>query len=195
MSHYAHPTAIVEPGCEIGEGTKIWHFCHIRKGSKIGKNCIIGKGVYVDADVEIGDNVKIQNNVSVFKGVKIGNGVFVGPHVCFTNDLYPRAVDPSGALLAATEWNLAETIVDDGVAIGANSTVVAGTRLGKWSLVGAGSVVTKSVPAYALVYGNPARIRGIVDPEGEIVSRKYEPGEYTSKKKKIRFVVEAVSKG
>jgi UDP-2-acetamido-3-amino-2,3-dideoxy-glucuronate N-acetyltransferase len=191
MGHSVHPTAIVEAGSEIGDGTRVWHFCHIRPGVRIGKNCIIGKGVYLDSDVVIGDNVKIQNNVSVFKGVEIGSGVFVGPHVCFTNDLNPRAVDPEGKLLSAAEWNLARTVVEPGASIGANSTVVAGTVLGKWCLVGAGSVVTKSVPPYALVLGNPARVRGLVDPEGNVISKEYKPGSYVSKRSKIPFKVEA----
>ena len=140
---------------EIGENTNIWHFVHVRKGAKIGKNCNIGKGVYIDTNVEIGDNCKIQNFTTIYQGVKIGNDVFIGPHVCFTNDLYPRA----------SIWNeerLEKTIVRDGASIGANSTIIAGVTIGRYAMIGAGSVVTKDVPDYGLVLGNPARLKGFV---------------------------------
>jgi len=150
-----HPTAIVEDSV-IGAGTNIWHFAIIRSGAKIGKNCVIAKGVYIDSNVEIGDNCKIQNNASIFHGVKIGNGVFVGPHVCFTNDLYPRAVNTDGSLKSETDWSVSETIVEDGVAIGANSTIRCGIILHKNCMIGCGSVVTKSIKEGALAYGNPA---------------------------------------
>jgi len=149
-----HESAYVEDA-EIGEGTKIWHFVHVRKGAKIGKNCNIGKGVYIDADVEIGDNCKIQNFATIYKGVKIGNNVFIGPHVCFTNDVYPRA-------FIWNEERLEKTIVKDGASIGANSTIVAGVIIGSYAMVGAGAVVTKDVPDYGLVTGNPASLRGFV---------------------------------
>lgn len=180
LSVYVHPTAILEDGAEVGEGTKIWHFAHVRKGAKIGKNCVIGKGVFIDADVEVGDNCKIQNNVSVYHGVTIGNGVFVGPHVCFTNDKLPRAVKPDGSLRSATEWTLARTKIEDGVSIGANSTIVAGITVGTWCMVAAGSVVTKSVPPHALVMGNPARPKGVVSKGGEILAREYKAGSYAN---------------
>jgi len=149
-----HESAYVEDA-EIGEGTNVWHFVHIRKEAKIGKNCNIGKSVYIDLGVEIGDNTKIQNFVTLYHGVKIGNNVFIGPHACFTNDIYPRA----------NIWNeekVAKTLVNDGASIGANSTIIAGITIGKNALIGAGSVVTKDIPDFALVYGNPARIKGFV---------------------------------
>lgn len=149
-----HESAYVEDA-EIGDGTNIWHFVHVRKGARIGKNCNIGKGAYIDTNVEIGDNCKIQNFATVYQGVKIGNDVLVGPHVCFTNDMYPRA----------SLWDderLVKTVVKDGASVGANSTIVAGVAIGKYAMIGAGAVVTKNVPDYGLVFGNPARLRGFV---------------------------------
>ncbi|MEM3504794.1 MAG: acyltransferase [Archaeoglobaceae archaeon] len=153
MGYFVHPTAVVEKA-EIGEGTRIWHFAHIRSGAKIGRNCNIGKDVYIDVEVEIGNNVKIQNCVSIYRGVKIEDDVFIGPHVVFTNDLYPRAFSQN--------WEVRKTIVKRGASIGANSTIICGITIGEYALIGAGSVVTRDVPAFALVYGNPARIRGFV---------------------------------
>jgi len=149
-----HESAYVEDAT-IGEGTNIWHFAHIRKGAKIGKNCNIGKDVYVDTNVEIGDNCKLQNFATIYQGVKIGNNVFIGPHVCFTNDLYPRA-------RVWTEEKIEKTLVKDGASIGANTTIVAGTTIGKNAMIGAGSVVTKDVPDHGLVFGNPAHLKGFV---------------------------------
>ena len=140
---------------EIGAGTKIWHFAHVREKAKIGKNCNIGKGVYIDTEVEIGDNVKIQNFVSVYKGVTIEDDVFIGPGVTFTNDLYPRSFI----------WNddiIAHTKVKKGASIGAHATIIGGITIGEYALVGAGSVVTKDVVPFGLVYGNPARLAGFV---------------------------------
>jgi acetyltransferase-like isoleucine patch superfamily enzyme len=152
MAPRIHPTADVSDRAEIGEGTIIWHQAQVREGVKIGRDCIIGKGVYVDAGVPIGDNVKIQNYVSVYHGVKIEDGVFVGPHVCFTNDLRPRAINPDDSLKAADDWILSETLVGHGAALGANSTIRCGITIGEWAMVGSGSVVTNNVPAW-LVYG------------------------------------------
>ena len=151
---FVHPTAIVESE-DVGEGTRIWHFVHVREKARIGKNCNLGKGVYVDAEVYIGDNVKVQNFATIYKGVRIEDDVFIGPAVVFTNDLYPRSY----------LWNderVVETVVRRGASIGANSTIVCGIEIGEYAMVGAGSVVTKSVPPHALVYGNPAKLRGFV---------------------------------
>lgn len=167
---FVHPTAEVEPGATIGENSKIWHLCHIRRDARIGSECVIGRGVFVDAGVQIGNRVKIQNYVSVFHGVTIEDGVFVGPHVCFTNDMFPRAVNADMSLKAADDWVLVETRVRAGAAIGANSTIVCGITIGRWAMIGAGSVVTKDVPDYALVVGNPARIVGYVTPSGKRVA-------------------------
>jgi len=152
--YFVHPTAVVEEGATIGEGTRIWHFAHIRSGARIGRNCNIGKGVYVDVGVEIGDRVKIQNFVSVYRGVKIEDDVFLGPHATLTNDLYPRSFNE--------DWEVVPTIIKRGASIGANATIVCGVTIGEYAMVGAGAVVTKDVPPHALVYGNPARVRGFV---------------------------------
>jgi UDP-2-acetamido-3-amino-2,3-dideoxy-glucuronate N-acetyltransferase len=162
MSIRIHPTADVSPKANIGEGTSIWHHCQVREEVSIGENCILGKGVYVDAGVVIGDNVKIQNYVSVYHGVTIEDGVFVGPHVCFTNDRFPRAVNPDGSLKAADDWELVETYIGKGAALGANSTIICGIRIGAWAMIGAGSVVTKNIPEHGLAWGNPARLHGFV---------------------------------
>ncbi len=162
MGARIHPTAEVSPNATIGEGTSIWHHAQVREDVHIGQNCILGKGVYVDAGVQIGNNTKIQNYVSVFHGVQIEDGVFIGPHVCFTNDMFPRAINPDGSLKSADDWMLTTTLIRKGAALGANSTIVCGVTVGEWGMVGAGSVVTRDVPAYGLVWGNPARLHGFV---------------------------------
>jgi len=157
-----HPTAEVSPQAIVGEGSVIWHQAQVREGARLGRNCIVGKGVYIDFGVQIGDDVKIQNYASIYHGVTIEDGVFVGPHVCFTNDDLPRAVNPDGSLKAAEDWELGRVLVKRGAALGANSTILPKVVIGEWALVGAGSVVTKDVPAHGMVAGNPARLIGFV---------------------------------
>lgn len=159
-----HKSAIVEDA-KIGDGTNIWHFVHVRKGAKIGKNCNIGKGVYIDINVNIGDNCKIQNFATLYDGLTVGNDVFIGPHVCFTNDVFPRAAIWS-------DDRLTKTVVKDGASIGANSTIIAGVTIGDYAMIGAGSVVTKNVPSYGLVIGNPARLKGFVCKCGKKLTEK-----------------------
>jgi len=166
---FKHPTAIVESDT-IGEGTKIWHFVHVREKVKIGKNCTIGKSVYIDTEVEIGDNVKIENFVSLYKGVKVEDDVFIGPAVTFTNDLYPRA-------FMWDESRIGYTKVLRGASIGANATVICGVTIGEYALVGAGSVVTKDVPPFGLVYGNPARLMGFICSCGSKLEKMVEENE------------------
>lgn len=157
-----HPTAEVSPKARIGKGTSIWNQAQIREDAQIGDNCIISKNVYIDFEVRIGNNVKIQNNVSVFHGVTIEDGVFVGPHVCFTNDKKPRAINPDGKLKKSEDWEISKILIKKGASIGANSTILPGVKIGKFALIGAGSVVTKDVPNYALIVGNPSKQVGYV---------------------------------
>ena len=159
---YIHPTAEVSPDARIGESTRIWRQVQVRESAEIGENCNIGKGVYIDAHVCIGSNVKIQNHVSVFEGVTLQDGVFVGPHVCFTNDMLPRAITPDGKLKSTDDWVITPTLVKYGASIGAGSIIVCGITIGEFALIGAGSVVTRDVPPHGLVFGNPARLHGYV---------------------------------
>ena len=152
-----HATAEVAPDADIGPGTGIWNQAQVRERARIGARCVIGKNVYVDVDVVIGDDVKIQNNVSVFHGVTIEDGVFVGPHVCFTNDRIPRAINRDGSLKADADWEVSPIVVRHGAALGANSTILPGVTIGRWAMVGSGSVVTRDVADHDLVVGNPAR--------------------------------------
>ena len=152
-SYTAHPTAVIDEGCEIGEGTKIWHFSHIMPNCKIGKNCNLGQNVVESPDVVLGNNVKVQNNVSIYTGVICEDDVFLGPSMVFTNVINPRsAVNRRG--------QYAKTRVKQGASIGANATIVCGNDIGKFAFIGAGAVVTKNVPDYALLIGNPARQTG-----------------------------------
>ena len=159
IQYSAHPSAVIDESCEIGEGTKIWHFSHIMSGCKIGKRCNIGQNVVVSPQVILGDNVKVQNNVSIYTGVICEDDVFLGPSMVFTNVINPRS-----AIMRKDEYR--KTIVRRGASIGANATVVCGNEIGQFAMIGAGAVITKEVPAYALVYGNPARQNGWVSEYG-----------------------------
>ena len=159
IQYFVHPLAIIDENCEIGEGTKIWHFSHIMSGCKIGKRCNIGQNVVVSPQVILGENVKVQNNVSIYTGVICEDDVFLGPSMVFTNVINPRS-----AIIRKDEYR--KTIVHKGASIGANATVVCGNEIGQYAMIGAGAVITKEVPAYALVYGNPARQNGWVSEYG-----------------------------
>ena len=148
--YFSHETAVIDEGCQIGAGTKIWHFSHIMPNCKIGLNCNIGQNVVVSPDVILGDNVKVQNNVSIYTGVICENDVFLGPSMVFTNVINPRsAVNRKNAYL--------KTIVGEGASIGANATIICGNNIGKFAFIGAGAVTTKEIPAYSLWVGNPAK--------------------------------------
>jgi len=162
-----HETAQVHPRARIAPSAKIWNWVQVREDAVIGENSILSKGVYVDFGVQIGSNVKIQNNVSVYHGVTIENGVFVGPHVCFTNDKKPRAINADGSPKGASDWIVSSTMIREGCSIGANATITPGITLGRFAMVGAGAVVTHSVPDFGLVVGCPARLVGYVCPCGE----------------------------
>lgn len=150
---FAHPTAIIDEGCEIGAGTKIWHFSHVMSNCKIGKNCNLGQNVVVSPDVVLGNNVKVQNNVSIYTGVICEDDVFLGPSMVFTNVINPRsAINRRGQYL--------KTVVRHGATIGANATIVCGHDIGRFAFIGAGAVVTKTVGDYELVIGNPAKHAG-----------------------------------
>ena len=168
---FIHDLAVVDDGAKIGKGTKIWHFAHIRGSAEIGDGCTISKDVYIDANVAIGNNVKIQNGVSVYQGVTIEDDVFCGPHMTFTNDLYPRSFSGS--------WEVINTLVKRGASIGAHAVIICGVTLGEYCMVGSGAVVTKDVPSYGLVRGNPARLVGFVCKCGHPVSEEVEKtGDY-----------------
>jgi UDP-2-acetamido-3-amino-2,3-dideoxy-glucuronate N-acetyltransferase len=157
--YFAHPSAIIDEGCNIGKGTKIWHFTHIMPGCTIGERCNIGQNVVVSPDVVLGNNVKVQNNVSIYTGVICDDDVFLGPSMVFTNVINPRS-----AVMRKDQY--LKTHVKQGASIGANATIVCGNNLGKYSFVGAGAVVTKDVPDYALVVGNPSKQIGWVSEYG-----------------------------
>jgi UDP-2-acetamido-3-amino-2,3-dideoxy-glucuronate N-acetyltransferase len=159
MNYKVHPSAFIDEGCEIGEGTSIWHFSHIMSGSKIGRKCNIGQNVVISPEVVLGDNVKVQNNVSIYTGVICEDDVFLGPSMVFTNVINPRSA-------VSRRDQYLQTVVKQGASIGANATIVCGNNIGKYAFIGAGAVVTKEVPDYALVMGNPARQTGWISEYG-----------------------------
>jgi UDP-2-acetamido-3-amino-2,3-dideoxy-glucuronate N-acetyltransferase len=156
---FAHPTAVIDEGCEIGEGVKIWHFSHLMTGCKIGEGCNIGQNVFIASNVVLGKNVKVQNNVSIYEGVICEDDVFLGPSMVFTNVINPR----SGV---ERKHQFLQTLVRKGASIGANATIVCGNEIGAYAFIGAGSVVTKPVSPYALIVGNPGRQKGWMSEQG-----------------------------
>lgn len=167
MENYkAHETAVIDPGCTIGEGTRIWHFCHIMEGCSIGNNCNIGQNVVVSPGVVLGNGVKVQNNVSIYTGVTCDDDVFLGPSCVFTNVINPRS-------FISRKDEYLQTHIGKGASIGANATIVCGNSIGSYALVGAGAVVTRPVPPFALVVGNPARQLGWVSKYGHKLDFDY----------------------
>ena len=162
MAVFIHPTADVDPHATIGDDTKIWALCQVRDHARLGRECIVGRNSFIDSGVVIGDRCKIQNNALVYAGVTLEDGVFVGPAVCFTNDKLPRAINPDGTLKSAHDWIVGQTLVKYGAAVGAAAVVVTGVTLGRFCIVGSGAVVTRDVPDFAVVVGNPARVVGYV---------------------------------
>jgi UDP-2-acetamido-3-amino-2,3-dideoxy-glucuronate N-acetyltransferase len=162
--YFAHPSAVVDEPCDIGSGTKIWHFTHVMAHAVIGEGCSIGQNVFIASRVRIGRNVKIQNNVSVYEGVELEDDVFCGPSMVFTNVSTPRSSYPRN-----DPRSYLRTLVKRGASIGANSTIVCGNTIGEYAFIGAGAVVTRDVPPRCVVYGNPARVRGYACECGEIL--------------------------
>ncbi len=160
---FVHESSYVDENVEIGEGTKIWHFCHVQSGARIGERCSLGQNVNISNNVKIGNGVKIQNNVAVYEGVELEDDVFCGPSCVFTNDLTPRAKYPKG------HENYKKTLIKQGASIGANATIVCGHTVGEWALIGAGAVVVSDVPAHALMLGVPAKRKGWVCECGELL--------------------------
>jgi acetyltransferase-like isoleucine patch superfamily enzyme len=170
---FTHPTAEIAEKVSIGKNTKIWHYAQIREGVTMGENCIVGKGTYIDFGVKIGDNVKIQNGCNVYHGASIGNGVFLGPGVILTNDPYPRSVTPAGTLKMESDWEAGAVEIMDGASLAAGVIVLPNVKIGKCVLIGAGSVVTKSIPDFALAFGSPAKVNGKVCRCGRKISDSY----------------------
>ncbi|MEZ4770775.1 MAG: acyltransferase [Caldilineales bacterium] len=162
-----HPSAEVSPLATVGEGTQIWHQAQVREGARIGRECILGKGVYVDFDVVVGDRCKLQNGAMLYHGVELADGVFVGPGAILANDLLPRAITPQGALKTDADWQVGPIAVGYGASLGAGCVVLPHVTIGRFAMVGAGAVVTRSVPEHGLVRGNPARLAGYVCACGE----------------------------
>ena len=163
---YVHPTAVVEKTAEIGDGTRVWHFVHVREDAEIGRECVLGYSVYVGKEVKIGNRVKLENRATVYQGVKIEDDVFVGPHVTFTNDPYPRS--------HSTDWKIVPTLVKKGASIGAGAVIICGVTIGEYAMIGAGSVVTRAIPPQAMAYGNPVKIRDFVCRCGKRLTKKEE---------------------
>lgn len=156
---FIHPSSIIDHGAQIGKGTNVWHFCHLMPDSKLGENCTIGQNVFIDNNTVIGNGVKIQNNVSVYNGVILEDNVFIGPSVVFTNVINPRS-------FIERKNEFKKTIIRKGASIGANATILCGVEIGSYAMIGAGTVVTKTVPAYAIITGNPGQQKGWVSEAG-----------------------------
>lgn len=185
QNYFAHATAVIDEGCEIGKGTKIWHFAHLMSGCRIGDGCVIGQNVFIASNVVLGNNVKVQNNVSIYEGVICEDDVFLGPSMVFTNVINPRS-----AVSRKNEFQ--KTIVRKGAAIGANATIVCGNEIGAYAFIGAGSVITKSVPAYALVVGNPGKQKGWMSEQGYPLKFNEEGKAVCNGNGEVYFLIEGI---
>lgn len=167
-----HPSADVSESATIGDGASVWHLAQVRDGASIGSNCVIGRGAYIGTGVWIGDNTKVQNYALIYQPASIGSGVFIGPSVVLTNDTYPRAITPEGALKSHQDWEAAGVTIENGASVGAHATCVAPVTIGEWAVVAAGAVVTKDVAPFALVAGVPAKQVGWVGRAGKRLVEK-----------------------
>jgi UDP-2-acetamido-3-amino-2,3-dideoxy-glucuronate N-acetyltransferase len=174
MKAIIETSALIDSTASIGDGTRVWHNAQIRDGVVIGPNCILGRDVYVGSGVQVGKNCKIQNNALLYEPAQIGDGVFIGPGVILTNDQYPRAVNPDGSIKSLTDWTPTGVTIETGASVGAGALCVAPVRIGAWSMIAAGSVVTRDIPAYALVAGVPAKQIGWVGKSGYKLSQSGE---------------------
>lgn len=163
---FIHPTADVSPQAALGTGTRVWHHAHIREGAVLGQSCIVGEGVYIDAGVVVGNCCKIQNGALLYHPAVLEDGIFIGPGAVLTNDRFPRAVNLNMTLKTSADWHAEGSLLQAGCSIGAGAILLPGVTIGRWAMVGAGSVITRSVPDHALVVGSPARLVGYVSPEG-----------------------------
>ena len=190
LEYFNHETSVIDDGVKIGKGTKVWHFSHIQSNVTIGKNCSLGQNVNVGNNVLIGNNVKIQNNVSIYEGVELEDYVFCGPSMVFTNILIPRSEFPQRG-----SNYYQKTLVKKSASIGANATIVCGVTIGKYALIGAGSVVIKNIPNFGLIVGNPGRLIGWVDKQGNRLTFSDEGlskcGQYKIKKHNVTFLSES----
>lgn len=180
MSILIHPTAEVHPLAKLADGVRVWNNAQVRERAVVGSNTGIGKNAFIDMDVNVGANCKIQNNVSVYLGAVVEDGVLLGPHCVLLNDRFPRAVNPDGTLKTLSDWVVAGVTVRAGASIGGGAVLTPGVTIGRWALVGAGSVVAKDVPDYALVVGNPARIIGYIAPSGHRMTIRSRDGHVTN---------------
>lgn len=178
---FIHESSYIDEGASIGAGTKIWYFCHVSRNAEVGSNCNIGQNVFVDRDVKIGNGVKIQNNVSVYNGVEVEDDVFLGPSCVFTNVINPRS-------FIERKNEFKKTLIKKGASIGANATIVCGNTIGRYAFIGSGTVVTKTVPDYALVVGNPSKIIGYVCKCGNRLKRSEEDQAYFCSECKVSYV-------